>query len=309
VQPEVITLGILWYIVFLFSTVCHEGAHALVAKWGGDLTAFHGGQVSLNPWPHIRREPFGMVVFPILTYVMGGWMMGWASAPYDPAWERRHPRRAAWMALNRFVAAHGVPLLAGGPGTGLVHAGRGVVYFNSAHLIAPGQGLRTYHKRHLVPFAERWPSFLGAPPAGLAADLAGLEPGDVPGVFPLDDGAFGVLICFEITDAAAARALAARGVRFVVNLTNDAWFESAPHLAWAAIRAVETGVPVVRAANAGVSAVFDRFGRARTRRGAGWLVTRVPAVVPTVYARRGDVFLGACLAALLAGLLRAVLAR
>jgi len=51
---------------------------------GGDHTAALGGQVSLDPVPHIRREPFGMVVFPILTYVMGGWMMGWASAPYDP---------------------------------------------------------------------------------------------------------------------------------------------------------------------------------------------------------------------------------
>jgi hypothetical protein len=43
IHPEVITLGIVWYLAFLFSTVCHEGAHALVAKWGGDLTAFHGG--------------------------------------------------------------------------------------------------------------------------------------------------------------------------------------------------------------------------------------------------------------------------
>jgi Zn-dependent protease len=66
---------------------------------GGDLTAFHGGQVSLDPVPHIRREPFGMVVFPILTYIMGGWMMGWASAPYDPTWSDRYPRRAAWMSL------------------------------------------------------------------------------------------------------------------------------------------------------------------------------------------------------------------
>jgi apolipoprotein N-acyltransferase len=227
-----------------------------------------------------------------------------SALPTDPEHDR-----AAWTALSRFVATHGVPLLAGGPGTGLVRPGPGIVNFNSAHLIAPGSGLRTYHKRQLVPFAERWPSFLGAPPAGLAPDLAGLEPGDVLGVFPLGDGAFGVLICFEITDAAAARALAARGARFIVNLTNDAWFESAPHLPWAAIRAVETGVPVVRAANAGVSAVFDRLGRARPRRGAGWLVTQVPPAAPTVYVRRGEVFLGACLALLLAGLLRAVLAR
>ncbi|MGB6876660.1 MAG: site-2 protease family protein [Candidatus Acidiferrales bacterium] len=94
-----LVLGVIWYVVFLFSTVCHEGAHALVGKLSGDPTAFHGGQVSLNPIPHIRREPVGMVVVPILSYVFAHWMMGWASAPYDPAWAQRYPRRAAWMAL------------------------------------------------------------------------------------------------------------------------------------------------------------------------------------------------------------------
>ncbi|MGC1105354.1 MAG: site-2 protease family protein [Candidatus Acidiferrales bacterium] len=94
-----LVLGVVWYVVFLFSTVCHEGAHALVGKLSGDPTAFHGGQVTLNPWPHIRREPVGMVVVPILSYAFAHWMMGWASAPYDPAWAQRYPRRAAWMAL------------------------------------------------------------------------------------------------------------------------------------------------------------------------------------------------------------------
>lgn len=98
-NPDFLIAGLVWYVVFLLSTTCHEAAHAWAAKLGGDLTAFHGGQVSLDPIPHIRREPFGMIVFPILSYVMGGWMMGWASAPYDPTWSERYPRRAAWMSL------------------------------------------------------------------------------------------------------------------------------------------------------------------------------------------------------------------
>lgn len=98
-SADTLVLGVTWYVAFLFSTTCHEAAHALAAKLGGDLTAFHGGQVSLDPVPHIRRELFGMVVFPILSYFVGGWMMGWASAPYDPLWAQRHPRRAAWMSL------------------------------------------------------------------------------------------------------------------------------------------------------------------------------------------------------------------
>jgi Zn-dependent protease len=107
-----IALGAIWYAAFLFSTTCHEAAHALLAKWGGDSTAAEGGQVSLNPIPHILRSPFGMVVMPILSYVLGGWMIGWASAPFDPRWERAHPRRAARMALAGPAANFTIMLLA-----------------------------------------------------------------------------------------------------------------------------------------------------------------------------------------------------
>src|SRR5712692_8718126 len=96
--------GVVWYVVFLFSLTCHEAAHALVGKWGGDPTAFLGGQVTLNPIPHMRREIFGTVIMPILSYALGGWMIGWASAPYDPRRRDRHPLRAAWMALAGPVA-------------------------------------------------------------------------------------------------------------------------------------------------------------------------------------------------------------
>ncbi|HEY2383871.1 MAG TPA: site-2 protease family protein [Terriglobia bacterium] len=98
-SPEFLAQGLIWYIVFLFSTTCHEASHSLAAKWGGDLTAFHGGQVTLNPIPHMRREPFGMMLVPIFSFLLGGWMIGWASAPYDPFWQARYPRRAAWMSL------------------------------------------------------------------------------------------------------------------------------------------------------------------------------------------------------------------
>jgi Zn-dependent protease len=105
--------GFVWYIVFLLSTTCHEAAHALAAKLGGDLTAYHGGQVSLDPIPHIRREPFGMVIFPILSYLVGGWMMGWASAPYDPRWAERYPKLAAWKSLAGPAANFSLAILAG----------------------------------------------------------------------------------------------------------------------------------------------------------------------------------------------------
>ena len=102
----------LWYVAFLLSLTCHEAAHALAAKLGGDLTAFHGGQVTLNPVPHIKREPFGTVFVPLVSYFMGGWMIGWASAPYDPTWQMRYPHRAAWMAAAGPLANFTLAMLA-----------------------------------------------------------------------------------------------------------------------------------------------------------------------------------------------------
>lgn len=87
------------YVVFVLSTTLHEAAHAWAAMLGGDLTAYHGGQVSLDPRPHIKREPLGMVVLPLLSTLASGWPFGFASAPFDPQWALKHPRRAAWMAL------------------------------------------------------------------------------------------------------------------------------------------------------------------------------------------------------------------
>ncbi|HEY2350935.1 MAG TPA: site-2 protease family protein [Candidatus Acidoferrum sp.] len=110
--PDFLLYGFLWYVAFLFSTTCHEAAHALVAKLGGDETAAEGGQVTLNPIPHIRREPFGMVLVPLLSYFINQSMIGWASAPFDPAWERNHPRRAGWMALAGPAANFSLMLLA-----------------------------------------------------------------------------------------------------------------------------------------------------------------------------------------------------
>ena len=91
--------GIKWYLVFLFSTTLHEAAHAWAGFKLGDDTAHRGGQVTLDPTPHIRREPLGMVVVPIISYLLGGWMIGWASAPYNPRWAAAHPRRSGLMSL------------------------------------------------------------------------------------------------------------------------------------------------------------------------------------------------------------------
>ncbi len=142
--PDFIALGMIWYIVFLFSTTCHEGAHSLVAHLGGDPTAFHGGQSSLNPLPHIRRAPWGLVVAPIVSYILPPhWMFGWASAPYDPAWQRRYPRRAAWMALAGPAANFVLAIIAalgirGGMRFGFFQIPESVGFTHLTEAVAPG---------------------------------------------------------------------------------------------------------------------------------------------------------------------------
>lgn len=131
-----------YYVVFLFSITLHEAAHAWAAKRGGDLTAYHGGQVSLDPVPHIRREPFGMVVLPVVSVLLSGWPFGFASAPYDPAWAERYPRRAAMMALagpaaNLLLVLVAGALLRGGEAVGVFHAPDSVDF---GHLADAGAG-------------------------------------------------------------------------------------------------------------------------------------------------------------------------
>ena len=71
-DQNLISLGLVWYVAFLFSLTVHEAAHALVALKLGDPTAYEGGQVTLNPLPHIKREPFGTVVVPLLSFGLAG---------------------------------------------------------------------------------------------------------------------------------------------------------------------------------------------------------------------------------------------
>jgi len=117
----------LWYGVLLFSMVCHEAAHAWAARLGGDPTAYLGGQMSLDPLPHIRRERVGMVWAPLLSFFLfgGAWMLGWASAPCDAGWRLRRPRAAALMAAagplaNLLIAAAALAALKALLGSGWV---------------------------------------------------------------------------------------------------------------------------------------------------------------------------------------------
>jgi Zn-dependent protease len=117
-MPVELGLGLVWYAVFVISTTFHEAAHGLTAWKLGDPTARNAGLVTLDPVPHLHRSPIGMVVVPIIAFLMsvtaggGGWMIGWASTPYDPYWAQAHRKKAAWIALSGPAANLALILLA-----------------------------------------------------------------------------------------------------------------------------------------------------------------------------------------------------
>jgi apolipoprotein N-acyltransferase len=176
-------------------------------------------------------------------------------------------------------------------------------------LLGPQIPAATYDKWHLVPFGEYSPAWV--PLAVQLVRGGGFVPGPgprtlhLPGLPPA-----GPLICYEAIFPAQVVDEADRP-EWMVNVTNDAWFgnSSGPrqHLAAARLRAVEEGLPLVRAANTGISAAFDAFGREQARLGmgvAGTVVTELAGnLPPPPFARFGlAIPAGLAILALLAGL-------
>jgi len=103
----------IWYGVFVFSTVLHEASHALVAYKLGDSTAYLGGQVSLNPLPHMQREPWGMILIPLVTLYLIKFPIGFAHIPVDAYWARTYPKKSALVSLAGPLANLLIVIIAG----------------------------------------------------------------------------------------------------------------------------------------------------------------------------------------------------
>jgi apolipoprotein N-acyltransferase len=173
--------------------------------------------------------------------------------------------------------------------------------YNSLAVVAPdGRVSEVYDKHHLVPFGEYMPfgDFLGKIGIyGLASNEGqGYSPG--PGARLIDLGPLGrvlPLICYESVFARDLRAAPGRA-EMILLITNDAWFGkiSGPyqHLAQGRLRSAEMGLPMVRVANTGISAMIDATGRVTASiplGEAGWHDAALPPALPeTVYARAGD---------------------
>ncbi len=207
------------------------------------------------------------------------------------------------VAREQLAAALGtVPVIAGGLRMASQTDFRNSIIVTSG----PEPPLAVYDKWKLVPFGEYMPRWIPVKiiPSALGS---GFKPGpgpetiaNIPGLPP-----FGPIICYEsifsgqILDEA-------RRPDWIVNVTDDAWFGDTAgprqHVANARLRAVEEGLPLVRVANSGISAVIDPFGRVMVSMPLdhqGVLVAPLPAPQPaTFYARQG-LRLPAGLAALL----------
>ncbi|MGQ4274343.1 apolipoprotein N-acyltransferase [Terrihabitans sp. B22-R8] len=173
------------------------------------------------------------------------------------------------------------------------------LFFNSIHALAgDGSIIATYDKVHLVPFGEYLPFQDALESLGLRQLTrlpGGFTPGQTPRHLMLPGGQIiAPLICYEAIFSTGTIDPDQRpGV--LVNVTNDGWFGITPgpyqHLAQARVRAIEQGLPLLRAANTGISAVIDPLGRrtASLPLGiAGVLDAKIPAALaPTPFARFG----------------------
>lgn len=205
---------------------------------------------------------------------------------------RREP--ALQRLLAQVAGSLGMPLLVGSID---VSDGSPVQYRNSAFLVTERGIAERYDKIQLVPFGEYVPlSGLLGFVRGWAEFIADLEPGARPVVFNGPPAPFGVVICYEGIFPELVREFVKDGARFMVNMTNDAWFGRtsgpAQHLAMYPLRAVEHRTAVVRAANTGISALIAPTGRILRRLPLferGTMTDAVPLRQgTTLYTRFGD---------------------
>ncbi len=213
----------------------------------------------------------------------------------------RLDERPGRRALIARMLPEGALLIAGAPRAEKTPDGAWRV-FNSLFVLGPRGGiLGRYDKRRLVPFGEFLPFGGLIRRLGLGKLTQGaidFSPGTgrpvlaVPGL-----PAFRPLICYEVIFPDISYERPKPAARFLLNLTNDAWFGEGAgphqHFALARMRAVERGVPLVRVAQTGISALIDPRGKVEARIGLGLrgsidIRLPEPLAIPTFYSRHGE---------------------
>ena len=197
--------------------------------------------------------------------------------------------------IRGVVQSTGVPLLFG---SDEVERGPTNRYYNSAIMLDRGGATAAvYRKMHLVPFGEYVPYksllFFVKP---LVESVSDFTPGSFVTMLPVNGHMISTAICYEVTYSSLMREAVRQGSELLTTITNDAWYgeSSAPfqHFEMAAMRSIEQGRYLVRAANTGITGIVDPYGRvlARTDLGEATVVVGEVRFVQgrTLYATMGD---------------------
>ncbi len=224
----------------------------------------------------------------------------------------------AYDAITNLVRQHEVWMILGSDDVARAEhpeSSEDYVYFNSAFLVRPdGEFVADYRKRKLVIFGEYVPLGRVLPFLKYFTPISGgFTPGQRPIPFVLPDLGVrtSVLICFEDVFPQLVREYVDDQTDFLMNLTNDGWFDESAaqwqHAGSAALRAIENGLPLVRCANNGLSCWVDACGRlhdvdfpgTKDIYGAGYKLVTVPTLAGakhdlTIYTRYGDWFGWSC---------------
>ena len=203
--------------------------------------------------------------------------------------------------ISEVVRSRGIRLLFG---SDQFEPGTPPRYFNSAFLLNPAGAIAgVYKKMHLVPFGEYVPLkrllFFVAP---LVEAVSDFSPGEQAVVMSMGSHTLSTAICYEVVYPDLIADFVQRGSQLLTTITNDAWYgsSSAPyqHFEQAALRAVEQGRYLIRAANTGISGIVDPYGRVVT---ASPIFERTVVTGDvrflngrTIYGRTGDAFALAC---------------
>jgi apolipoprotein N-acyltransferase len=202
------------------------------------------------------------------------------------------------------------------------------LYYNSALLVSgAGEPAGRYDKLHLVPFGEYIPLKKILPFLETVVPIGDISAGTEYAVFNLDMSAgerldgkvkFSILICFEDLFPELSRKFKQQGAQFLINITNDAWYKktsaTGQHLQASVFRAVENRLPLVRAANTGVSGfiapsgkiislVRDKTGRDIFVDGYNTQEIQIIKRPLSFYTRHGDIFPVLCLLLVLYGII------
>ena len=214
------------------------------------------------------------------------------------------PDSAYGLRTARVAREHNVYLLAGGIRQEQDGSQR---IYNSAFLFDPeGRMVDVYDKVHLTPYGEYIPLGKFMPFLGKAVQIADMSAGDEMKVFRADAVQFGSLICFETLFPELSRQLVGRSAQFIVVISNLAWFGQGAareqEFAISRFRAIENHVPLIRAANTGISGIIGLDGRLMNVIPAGAAIGGNRAGISyrvrlaelgslgTFYTRHGDVF-------------------